>query len=93
LLSCLHGRKFSRALLHISFPHRLELRQQLEIGFSVFVDVLLDSQSPFIKAPHLQVEDVVAHFKKLDGLLVSVKHHQTASNVVLEYGVIYGLNV
>ena len=85
-------RQLGSALLHVGFPHRLELRQHLQVSLPIFVEVLLDNQGPFVEASGLQVENVVTGLEVLDGLLISIEHHQATTNVILKNRVLYGLN-
>jgi hypothetical protein len=52
----------------------------------------LDNESALIETTDPKVEDVVTGLEALDCLLISVKHHQAASNIVLKNGVFDGLD-
>jgi len=91
--SSLHCWQFSGTFLHVSLPHRPELRKQLQIGLPIFVEVLLDHQSSLIKTPSLHIKNAMTQLKIFDSLLVPVHHHQTTSDVVLKNSVIYRLNL
>lgn len=52
---------------------------------------MLNDKSSFIEPSNFEVEDLLADFKLFDGFTVSIDHHETAANIIMDNGVFYGL--
>ena len=81
-------RQLGRTLFHIRFPHSPELREKLKVSLSVFVEILLNNQSPLIKTTCLHIQNMVTEFEILHSFLISVQHHQTTPNIILKNSIV-----
>lgn len=59
--------------------------------FAILVTILLHNQGPLVETADLQVKDVMTDLEIANCLLVSVEHHQTAANVIMQYRVVHRL--